>query len=155
MTSVEDGGFYGWPYSYFGRHVDERVEPQRPELVEQAIMPDYALGAHTAALGLAFSDGAEALPEHYASGAFVGLHGSWNREPPSGYEVIFVDFRDGQPVGKPVSVLTGFLDEEGNARGRPVGVAIDAQGALLVADDAGNKVWRVSAAPVQTSAAEP
>jgi glucose/arabinose dehydrogenase len=145
MTSVKDGGFYGWPYSYFGDHVDERVEPQRPDLVEKAIVPDYALGAHTASLGLTFADGSS-LPPRFSNGAFVGQHGSWNREPPSGYKVIFVPFEGGTPAGKPVDVLTGFISAEGEALGRPVGVAFDKQGALLVADDVGNRVWRVSAA---------
>jgi glucose/arabinose dehydrogenase len=146
MTSVEDGGFYGWPYSYFGDHVDERVQPERPDLVAQAIVPDYALGAHTASLGLAFADGAGALPTAFSSGAFVGQHGSWNRNPHSGYKVIFVPFEDGKPAGDPVDVLTGFLSDEGEALGRPVGVALDQTGALLVADDLGNRIWRVSAA---------
>jgi hypothetical protein len=145
MTAVADGGFYGWPYSYFGAHVDSRVQPQRPDLVAKAIVPDYALGAHTASLGLAFADGAESLPAGFRSGAFVGQHGSWNREPRSGYKVIFVPFADGRPAGAPVNVLSGFVSDEGEALGRPVGVAIDAQGALLVADDVGNRIWRVSA----------
>ena len=145
MTAVQDGGFYGWPYSYFGDRVDERVQPQRPDLVAQAIVPDYALGPHTASLGLAFAEGAS-LPPPFSRGAFVGQHGSWNRQPPSGYKVIFVPFEGGRPAGAPVDVLTGFLSPEGEALGRPVGVAIDAQGALLVADDVGNRIWRVSAA---------
>jgi hypothetical protein len=145
MTAVADGGFYGWPYSYFGAHVDSRVQPQRPDLVAKAIVPDYALGAHTASLGLAFADGAESLPAGFRSGAFVGQHGSWNREPRSGYKVIFVPFADGRPAGAPVDVLSGFVSDEGEALGRPVGVAIDAQGALLVADDVGNRIWRVTA----------
>jgi glucose/arabinose dehydrogenase len=146
MTAVADGGFYGWPYSYYGAHVDERVEPQRPDLVAKALVPDYALGAHTAALGLTFAEGAR-LPEPFANGAFVGLHGSWNREPLSGYKVIFVPFdQQGRPAGPALDVLTGFVDPDGNALGRPVGVAIDAQGALLVADDVGNRIWRVNAA---------
>jgi hypothetical protein len=145
MTAVADGGFYGWPYSYFGAHVDPRVQPQRPDLVSKAIVPDYALGAHTASLGLAFAEGAESLPAQFRSGAFVGQHGSWNREPRSGYRVIFVPFADGRPAGAPVDVLSGFVSDEGEALGRPVGVAIDAQGALLVADDVGNRIWRVSA----------
>jgi hypothetical protein len=145
MTAVQDGGFYGWPYSYFGGHVDERVEPQRPDLVTQAIVPDYALGAHTASLGLAFADGAEALPPAVSSGAFIGQHGSWNRRPRSGYKVIFVPFEGGQPAGEPVDVLTGFVNEDGEAQGRPVGVTLDQTGALLVADDVGNRIWRVSA----------
>jgi glucose/arabinose dehydrogenase len=146
MTAVQDGGFYGWPYSYFGDHVDERVQPQRPDLVAQAIVPDYALGAHTASLGLAFADGAEALPPALRSGAFVGQHGSWNRRPRSGYKVIFVPFEGGQPAGDPVDVLTGFVNAADEAQGRPVGVALDRTGALLVADDVGNRIWRVTAA---------
>ena len=145
MTSVEDGGFYGWPYSYFGDHVDERVQPERPDLVARAIVPDYALGPHTASLGLAFADGAEALPAAFSRGAFVGQHGSWNRDPHSGYKVIFVPFENGRPAGDPVDVLTGFLNDDGEALGRPVGVALDQTGALLVADDVGNRIWRVSA----------
>ena len=143
LTSVRPGGFYGWPYSYYGQVVDERVQPPRPDLVAKAIKPDYALGPHTASLGLALADGAK-LPSRYASGMFVGQHGSWNRKPHSGYKVIFVPFRDGKPSGPPLDVLTGFIDAEGNARGRPVGVAVDKTGALLVADDVGNVVWRVS-----------
>jgi glucose/arabinose dehydrogenase len=143
MTAVQDGGFYGWPFSYFGRHVDERVEPQRPDLVEKALVPDYALGAHTASLGLVFYDG-ELLPTRYEGGAFVGQHGSWNRKPLSGYKVIFVPFQAGRPSGPPEDFLTGFLDAKGEARGRPVGVAVDADGALLVADDVGNRIWRVT-----------
>ena len=147
-----DGAFYGWPYSYYGAHVDERVEPQRPDLVAQARVPDYALGAHTASLGLAFSDG-NSLPPRFANGAFIGQHGSWNRRPPSGYKVIFVPFENGRPSGDPLDVLTGFLSPEGEARGRPVGVAIDRRGALLVADDVGNRIWRVAAAnPVMSDA---
>ena len=145
MTSVLDGGFYGWPYSYYGQHVDERVQPQRPDLVATARVPDYALGAHAASLGLAFSAGTS-LPAPFASGVFVGQHGSWNRRPHSGYKVIFVPFDNGRPSGGPVDVLTGFLSAEGKANGRPVGVALDQRGALLVADDVGNVVWRVSAA---------
>jgi glucose/arabinose dehydrogenase len=150
LTSVEDGGFYGWPYSYFGAHVDERVQPPRPDLVAQAIVPDYALGAHTASLGLSFAEG-NSLPPAFANGAFVGQHGSWNRDPHSGYKVIFVPFENGEPTGAPVDVLTGFLSDDEKALGRPVGVAIDRQGALLVADDVGNKVWRVTAAPSETA----
>jgi glucose/arabinose dehydrogenase len=146
LTAVAEGGFYGWPYSYFGRHVDPRVEPQAPELVANAIVPDYSLGAHTAPLGLVFYEGD--LLREYSGGAFVGLHGSWNREVPSGYKVIFVPFRGGEPSGPPVDVLTGFVGADGEARGRPVGVAIDRAGALLVADDVGNCVWRVTPAPV-------
>lgn len=143
LTSVRDGGFYGWPYSYYGQHVDSRVEPPRLDLVARAIVPDYALGAHTASLGLAFATGGP-LPDAYREGAFVGQHGSWNREPPSGYKVIFVPFRDGRPAGMPLDVLGGFRHGD-IAYGRPVGVAIDARGALLVADDVGNSVWRVTA----------
>jgi glucose/arabinose dehydrogenase len=145
MTAVKDGGFYGWPYSYYGQHVDTRVKPERPDLVSQTIKPDYALGAHTASLGLAFSDG-HLLPSRYADGAFVGQHGSWNRNPRSGYKVIFVPFANGRPDGMPQDVLTGFVDANGDALGRPVGVAMDRQGALLVADDVGNTVWRVTPA---------
>lgn len=144
MTSVQDGGFYGWPYSYFGDHVDERVEPQRPDLVAEAIVPDYALGPHTASLGLTFAEG-NSPPARFATGAFIGQHGSWNREPHSGYKVIFVPFEDGMPAGEAQDVLTGFLNEDGEANGRPVGVTIDSGGALLVADDVGNRVWRVTA----------
>ena len=150
MTSVKDGGFYGWPYSYYGQHVDARVQPQRPDLVAKAIVPDYALGAHTASLGLAFNTG-KLFPPEMANGAFVGQHGSWNRKPRSGYKVIFVPFANGMPSGKPQDVLTGFLTDEGEARGRPVGVAIDRQGALLVADDVGNAIWRVTPAAKSTA----
>lgn len=153
MTSVKEGGFYGWPYSYFGQHVDERVEPARPDLVANAIAPDYALGAHTASLGLAFYDG-NALPERYRGGAFIGQHGSWNRSTKSGYRVIFVPFENGKPSGLPEEILTGFLNDQGEAHGRPVGVAIDATGALLVADDVGNAIWRVSAAPTHPAATD-
>jgi glucose/arabinose dehydrogenase len=145
ITSVKDGGFYGWPYSYYGRHVDERVQPQRPDLVAQAIVPDYAVGAHTASLGLVFYRG-DLFAERYRGGAFVGQHGSWNRKPLSGYRVIFVPFSGGKPSGKPEDVLTGFVDGEEQALGRPVGVAIDGRGALLVADDVGNRIWRVTPA---------
>jgi glucose/arabinose dehydrogenase len=148
MTSVQDGAFYGWPYSYYGQHVDARVTPQRPDLVASAIAPDYALGAHTAPLGLAFYTGS-LLPKHYADGAFVGQHGSWNRNPKSGYKVIFVPFVQGRPAGPPQDVLTGFLSVDGDALGRPVGVAVDRKGALLVADDVGNIVWRVTPAVEQ------
>ena len=143
MTSVQDGGFYGWPYSYYGQHVDARVKPQRPDLVERAIVPDYALGAHTASLGLAFYNGS-LLPERYRHGAFVGQHGSWNRKPRSGYKVVFIPFANGEPSGAAENVLTGFLNEEEQAMGRPVGVAVDKAGALLVADDVGGVVWRVT-----------
>ena len=147
MTSVADGGFYGWPYSYYGAHVDERVKPQRPDLVASARQPDYALGPHTASLGLTAATGGPALPPRFGEGMFIGQHGSWNRKPHSGYKVIFVPFSGGKPAGPPVDVLAGFLTAEGNAQGRPVGVALDARGALLVADDVGNMIWRVSAAP--------
>jgi glucose/arabinose dehydrogenase len=143
LTSVKDGGFYGWPYSYFGQHVDTRISPPRPDLVAKAIVPDYALGNHVAPLGLAFSEGT-LLPEQFRSGAFVGEHGSWNRKPHSGYKVVFVPFIDGKPAGQPIDVVTGFLDAEKNALGRPVGVAMDKTGALLVADDVGNVIWHVS-----------
>ena len=144
LTSVRDGGFYGWPYSYFGQHLDPRIKDEDPEKVEKAIMPDYALGAHTASLGLTFSSD-KSLPSRFSQGAFVGQHGSWNRSVPSGYKVIFIPFANGKPSGPPEDVLTGFLDSDGQARGRPVGVAIGNDGALLVADDVGNTIWRVSA----------
>jgi glucose/arabinose dehydrogenase len=146
LTSVKDGAFYGWPYSYYGQNVDVRVQPPRPDLVARAVPPDYALGAHVAPLGMAFSEG-NALPANLASGVFVGEHGSWNRKPHSGYKVVFVPFRDGKPQGLPVDVLTGFLSPEGKAYGRPVGVAMDKRGGLLVADDVGNVIWRVSGQP--------
>ncbi|WP_409027718.1 sorbosone dehydrogenase family protein [Janthinobacterium sp. SUN098] len=146
MTPVKEGVFYGWPYSYFGQHVDARVKPPRPELVATAVAPDYALGAHTASLGLAFYD-ATLLPERYRGGAFIGQHGSWNRKPFSGYKVIYVPFADGVPSGPPQDVVAGFLDSNGKAQGRPVGVAVDKAGALLVADDVGNVIWRVTPAP--------
>lgn len=146
MTSVKDGAFYGWPYSYWGQHVDPRVEPQRPDLVARAIAPDYALSSHVAPLGLAFNTGTS-LPQAYRGGAFVGEHGSWNRAALNGYKVVFVPFKDGRPDGAAQDVVTGFLDDGGHARGRPVGVAIDKTGALLIADDVGNTVWRVTAAP--------
>jgi glucose/arabinose dehydrogenase len=145
LTSVEEGAFYGWPYSYYGQHVDTRVEPQRPDLVATAKVPDYALGSHTGSLGLTFNT-ATNWPASYASGAFVGQHGSWNRKPLSGYKVIFIPFANGAPNGMPVDVLTGFLNEDGKARGRPVGVVIDSGGSLLVADDVGNAIWRVAPA---------
>src|SRR4051812_44088754 len=150
MTSVKNGGFYGWPYSYYGQHVDTRVEPQRPDLVAKAIVPDYALGAHTASLGLTFNTG-KLFPDAMAGGAFIGQHGSWNRKPRAGYKVIFVPFANGKPSGKPQDILTGFLNDHGDAQGRPVGVRIDKQGALLVADDVGNTIWRVT--PQANSAA--
>jgi glucose/arabinose dehydrogenase len=143
LTSVKDGGFYGWPWSYFGPHLDPRVKPQHPDRVAKAITPDYALGAHTASLGLAFSRG-QLMPPAYRNGAFIGMHGSWNRKPVSGYKVVFVPFKSGRPAGMPQDILTGFLSPESDAYGRPVGVAIDARGALLVADDVGNVVWRVT-----------
>ena len=152
LTSVRDGGFYGWPYSYYGAHVDERVQPPRPDLVAKAIVPDYALGPHTASLGLAASAGAR-LPPPFAEGVFVGQHGSWNRKPRSGYKVIFVPFVGGRPAGPPLDVLSGFLSPDGDAWGRPVGVAIDKRGALLVADDVGNTIWRVAGASPTAAAA--
>ena len=142
MTSVQDGGFYGWPYSYFGQHIDDRVKPQNPELVAKALVPDYALGSHTASLGLAFYSG-NLFSMEYVNGAFIGQHGSWNRTPHSGYKVIFVPFIDGKPSGPPRDILTGFLSVDKKAFGRPVGVAVDNTGALLIADDVGNTVWRV------------
>jgi glucose/arabinose dehydrogenase len=145
MTALRDGGFYGFPYSYYGPHVDARVKPQRPDLVASAIVPDYALGPHTASLGLASSRGTT-LPAPFRDGMFVAQHGSWNRKPVSGYRVIFVAFANGRPSGVPIEVLTDFLDARGNARGRPVSVAIDRRGALLVVDDVGNAIWRVTAA---------
>jgi glucose/arabinose dehydrogenase len=144
MTSVRDGGFYGWPYSYYGQHLDTRPKPARPDLVAKAIVPDYALGPHTASLGLTSAVGGT-LPAPFTNGMFVGQHGSWNRRPHSGYRVIFVPFTNGKPSGMPIEVLTGFLNENGDAQGRPVGVVIDRRGALLVADDVGNTIWRVSA----------
>nr|WP_235919476.1 sorbosone dehydrogenase family protein [Aureimonas psammosilenae] len=144
MTSVKDGGFYGWPWSYYGNHVDVRVHPSKPDMVERAIAPDYALSSHVAALGLTFSQGS-ALPTPYADGAFVGEHGSWNRDAFNGYKVVFVPFRDGKPSGKAQDFVTGFIDGD-QAHGRPVGVGIDGTGALLVADDAGNTVWRIASA---------
>ena len=143
MTSVRAGGFYGWPYSYFGQNVDVRAKPQRPDLVSRAIKPDYALGSHTASLGLTFYTGS-LFGAQYRRGAFVGQHGSWNRDPRSGYRVIFVPFRNGRPHGAPKDILTGFIGHQGEARGRPVGVAVDRGGALLVADDVGNVIWRVA-----------
>ena len=149
MTSVREGGFYGWPFSYYGQHVDTRPKPPRPDLVATALVPDYALGPHTASLGLTYAGGDDALPTDYRNGMFVGQHGSWNRNPRSGYKVIFVPFShgrpDGMPDGMPRDVLTGFVDAQGRANGRPVGVALDKKGALLVADDVGNTIWRVTA----------
>ena len=149
LTSVQEGAFYGWPWSYFGNHVDERVHPPRPDMVQKAIKPDYALSSHVAALGLTFSMNST-LPEPYRNGAFIGEHGSWNRNAFNGYKVVYVPFENGKPAGKAQDVVTGFLDGD-QARGRPVGVAIDGTGALLIADDAGNAVWRVAA----TNAAAP
>ena len=143
LTSVKDGGFYGWPYSYYGQNVDVRVKPPRPDMVAKAIAPDFALGSHVAPLGMTFAEGSKLLPQ-LASGVFVGQHGSWNRNPRSGYNVAFVSFVGGKPSGLPVDVLTGFVNGEGQAMGRPVGVAIDKRGALLVADDVGNVIWRVT-----------
>jgi glucose/arabinose dehydrogenase len=145
MTAVQEGGFYGWPYSYFGQYVDQRVTPQRPDLVAKAIVPDYALGAHTASMGLVFYEGT-LLPKRYIGGAFIGQHGSWNRTPLSGYKVIFVPFANGRPNGEAEDVLTGFVNGDGEALGRPVGVAVDRTGAILVADDVGNTIWRVTSA---------
>ncbi len=144
MTSVRDGGFYGWPYSYWGRHIDPRVQPRRDDLVAKAIVPDYGLGSHVAPLGMTFYTGAM-LPAGYRGGAFVGEHGSWDRSPLSGYRVVFVPFAGGRPSGKAQDVVTGFLDKDNHARGRPVGLAVDRAGALLVADDLGDTVWRVTA----------
>ena len=145
MTSVTPGGFYGWPWSYYGQIVDDRVEPPNPEMVARAIRPDYALGSHTASLGLTFGEGS-LFPARYRGGAFVGQHGSWNRKPRNGYRVLFVPFSGGTPAGGPEDVLTGFLNDQGQAMGRPVGVQFDANGALLVADDVGNVIWRVTPA---------
>jgi glucose/arabinose dehydrogenase len=145
MTSVKDGGFYGWPYSYYGPHVDDRVKPQRPDLVAKALPPDYALGPHTASLGLTFYTGAS-FPAQYRGGAFVGQHGSWNRKPLNGYRVVFVPFANGKPQMPAQVFLTGFIDDKHQALGRPVGVAVAKDGALLVADDVGGIVWRVAPA---------
>jgi glucose/arabinose dehydrogenase len=156
MTSVRDGGFYGWPYSYYGGHVDERVKPQRADLVAKALVPDYALGAHTASLGLVFSHAdAAALPAAWRSGVFIGQHGSWNRKPRSGYKVVFIPFSDGKPAGQPQDVLTGFVNDKDEALGRPVGVEIDKRGGLLVADDVGNVIWRVTGEARAAVAAAP
>jgi glucose/arabinose dehydrogenase len=143
MTSVQDGDFYGWPYSYFGQHVDQRVKPPRPDMVAKALVPDYALGAHTASLGLVFYEGS-LLPKRYLHGAFIGQHGSWNRKPRSGYKVVFVPFKQGRPSGEAEDILTGFVNDNEEAMGRPVGVAVDITGAVLVADDVGDTVWRVT-----------
>lgn len=152
MTSVRDGAFYGWPYSYFGQHVDERIEPPQPDLVAKAVVPDYALGSHTASLGLTFNTG-DLFGPNFKNGAFVGQHGSWNRMPRSGYKVIFVPFTQGRPSGPPRDVLIGFLGQDDKARGRPVGVAIHRDGSLLVADDVGNRIWRVTPAKAPVSSA--
>jgi glucose/arabinose dehydrogenase len=144
MTSVKDGGFYGWPYSYYGQHVDPRVHPQRPDLVAKAIVPDYALSSHVAPLGMTFYTATQ-LPEKYRGGAFVGEHGSWDRQHLNGYKVVFVPFANGRPNGKAEDIVTGFVNDKDEAHGRPVGLAVDKTGALLIADDVGNTVWRVSA----------
>ncbi|TNC73682.1 PQQ-dependent sugar dehydrogenase [Rubellimicrobium roseum] len=151
LTTVQEGGFYGWPYSYWGQNVDPRAQPQDPEMVASALEPDYALGAHVAALGVAFSN--QAMGEDFAEGVFVGEHGSWNRSDPVGYKVVFVPFRDGEPAGDPIDVVTGFLLDEGNTRGRPVGVTVDPRGALIVADDLSNTIWRVAPTAQQTASA--
>jgi glucose/arabinose dehydrogenase len=145
LTSVRDGAFYGWPYSYYGQHIDPRVQPQRPDLVAKAIPPDYALSSHVAPLGMVFSTG-KTLPEHYRGGAFIGEHGSWDRTVLNGYKIVYVPFADGRPSGTAEDVVTGFLIDGDKARGRPVGLAMDLQGGLLIADDTGNSVWRVAAA---------
>jgi len=145
LTSVRDGAFYGWPYSYYGQHVDPRVKPQRPDLVASAIPPDYALSSHVAPLGLAFYTGTN-LPTAYRGGAFVGEHGSWDRNPFNGYKVVYIPFSNGRPNGPPQDVVTGFLNADKHARGRPVGLGVDKDGGLLIADDLGNSVWRVTAA---------
>ncbi|MCK9563633.1 MAG: sorbosone dehydrogenase family protein [Bacteroidales bacterium] len=142
LTSVREDGFYGWPYSYWGQHVDDRVRPQDPDKVASAITPDYSLGSHVAALGVDFSN--PAMGAAFADGVFVGEHGSWNRKAPVGYKVIFVPFRDGRPDGQPVEFVTGFRDDDGTTRGRPVGVTVDPRGALIVADDLSNTVWRIT-----------
>jgi glucose/arabinose dehydrogenase len=151
LTSVQDGGFYGWPYSYYGQHLDPRVQPQRPDLVARAIPPDYALSSHVAPLGVAMYKAGGGLPPSYQNGAFVGEHGSWDRVPFNGYKVVFVPFSGGKPSGQAQDVVTGFLDANGDARGRPVGVALDHAGGLLIADDLGDTVWRVSAASATSS----
>ncbi len=153
-TSVKDGGFYGWPYSYYGNHVDPRVMPQRPDLVAKALVPDYALSSHVAPLGMVF-DTTPGLPAHYSGGAFVGEHGSWDRQILNGYKVVFIPFSDGKPSGKAEDVVTGFLDDAGHAHGRPVGLALDKTGALLIADDVGNAVWRVSSGSQAQAALAP
>lgn len=145
LTAVREGGFYGWPYSYWGRNVDTRVRPQNPDKVASALVPDYSLGSHVAALGLAFST--TAMGEQFAEGVFVGEHGSWNRAEPVGYKVVFVPFRDGVPAGSPVDFVSGFRGSDGKTRGRPVGVTVDPRGALIVADDLSNTIWRVTPIP--------
>ena len=154
MTSVKDGAFYGWPYSYYGQNVDDRVEPPRPELVAKALKPDYALGAHTASLGFTFVD-TPAFGPRFQGGAIIGQHGSWNRSDPAGYRVIFVPFSDGKPSGMPEELLTGFRNADGDAQGRPVGVMVDSRGGLLVADDVGNIIWRVHGTPAAAGASQP
>lgn len=154
VTSVQDGGFYGWPYSYYGQHVDQRVTPQNPDLVAKAISPDFAVGPHTASLGLVFADG-KTLPAPFNQGVFIGQHGSWNRKPHSGYKVVFVPFNAGKPAGAPIDVLSGFLNADEKAQGRPVGVVNDNQGGLLVADDVGNKIWRVTGAQTAQAGVKP
>ncbi|HEX5867175.1 MAG TPA: sorbosone dehydrogenase family protein [Beijerinckiaceae bacterium] len=151
LTSVREGGFYGWPYSYWGQTIDPRAQPQDPQKVASAIRPDYSLGSHVAALGLAFST--PAMGANFAEGVFVGEHGSWNRSVPVGYKVIFVPFRDGRPAGDPIDFVSGFLTDDGNTRGRPVGVTVDPRGALIVADDLSNTVWRVAPSGTQTASA--
>ena len=155
LTSVRQGAFYGWPYSYWGQNVDTRVRPQKPEKVEAAVKPDYSLGSHVAPLGLAFST--PAMGARFADGAFVGMHGSWNRKVPSGYKVVFVPFRAGRPSGMPIDFVTGFMGEDGKTRGRPVGVTVDPRGALIVADDLSNTIWRVvpNQRPAVASGAQP
>jgi glucose/arabinose dehydrogenase len=147
---VKDGAFYGWPFSYWGQHVDDRVQPQNPELVAKAILPDFALGNHVAPLGMTFAEGAR-LGERFVSGVFIGEHGSWNRKPLSGYKVVFIPFSNGKPSGDPQDVLTGFVNDDEKALGRPVGATIAHDGSLLVADDVGNTIWHVQQA-AQTSA---
>ena len=145
ITSVKDGGFYGWPFSYYGQHIDNRVSPQNPALVAKAIAPDYAVGPHTASIGFTFASNSGGLAAPFNHGAYVSQHGSWNRKPHSGYKVIFVPFVDGKPSGQPIDVLTGFLNDKEQAMGRPVGVTEDHKGGVLVADDVGNKIWRITA----------
>lgn len=147
LTTIKEGGFYGWPYSYWGQNVDNRVQPQKPEMVASAIRPDYSLGSHVAALGVTFSS--PVMGAKFADGVFVGEHGSWNRDHPSGYKVVFVPFKDGRPAGPPLDFVNGFMGEDGKTRGRPVGVSVDPRGALIVADDLSNTIWRVTAAPGQ------